>query len=183
MAPLRPFTVLLLGLTCLSAMANNTSPCRDDDRFRQFDFWLGSWEVRQREDNRLAGYNEITVSQNGCLIEEHWRSVNGGTGFSMNIFNPVSGQWRQVWVADGYSIDYRGGLRADGSMRLEGKLYNYRDGTASDFRGTWIPGKDGTIRQLFEIRPGDEGDDGWAVWFDGIYRPVGSHRGAREGPP
>ena len=45
-----------------------------------------------------------------------WTSIQGGTGSSMNYFDPVERQWRQLWVAGGYSIDYTGGLNETGSM-------------------------------------------------------------------
>ncbi len=172
---------LLAVLLSLAAQAGADEPCRDDPRFRQFDFWLGQWEVTQRGSGQRAGFNDIRATQNGCLIEEHWRSLDGSTGFSINYFNPLSGLWRQVWVADGYSIDYQGGLRDDGSMHLEGTLFDYRRGRESPFRGTWMRQDDGSVRQLFEIR-GDAKDD-WQVWFDGIYTHVDARQPAVEGPP
>lgn len=84
----------------------------------------------------------------------------------MNYYNPVKGEWRQVWVASPYSIDYTGGLNEAGQMVLTGHLYTYTNGTTAPFRGTWTPNEDGTVQQVFEQQ--DE-DGTWQTWFDGTY--------------
>ena len=51
-----------------------------------------------------------------------------GTRGSMNYYDAVENQWRQLWVAGGYSIDYTGGLNESGSMVLTGKINYYNMG-------------------------------------------------------
>jgi hypothetical protein len=41
----------------------------------------------------------------GCLLVEHWRNTQGGTGTSINLYNPVDDRWRQLWVSPGTNID------------------------------------------------------------------------------
>ena len=54
-------------------------PCEEDARFAEFDFWVGSWDVHVA-DGSLAGENEITRAERGCVLIERWRSARGGTG-------------------------------------------------------------------------------------------------------
>ncbi len=142
--------------------------CESSPAHRQFDFWLGHWEVRNAEGT-LQGHNRITPVQKGCALREQWRSVRGGTGESLNYFSAHSGQWRQLWLDAGASIiDISGGLEG-GSMRLEGTIeYLDRDRTLP-FRGTWTPLDDGRVRQFFQQQ--DEAGE-WQTWFEGFYSRV-----------
>lgn len=167
--------LLATGLAVAEDAADTTAPptpakiCSEDPRFNAFDFWLGQWNVYATGGDTLGGTNTIEKVEYDCLITESWKSAQGTTGFSMNYFNPVNGLWRQVWVSNGYSIDYSGGLDDSGAMRLEGSIYDYTQGKSSPFRGTWSAEPNGHVRQLFEVF--DQDADKWGVWFDGDYRP------------
>lgn len=143
--------------------------CMDEAAFRQFDFWVGEWDVYSNANGNLAGRNRIESQENGCVLVEHWTSSSGGTGISMNYYDSLTNIWRQVWVASNYSIDIEGGLNQEGSMALVGQLHNYRSGLSFDFRGTWTPNEDGSVRQFFEQKNPRSGE--WQVWFDGKYVP------------
>src|SRR5436190_10357664 len=45
---------------------------------RQFDFWLGQWEVRD-PTGKVVGHNRIETAHGGCALIEHWTSVTGVT--------------------------------------------------------------------------------------------------------
>lgn len=153
------------GLTAGVANAQATG-CDFDPGFTAFDFWVGTWEVTDNSSGELAGTNRIEKIEDDCLIMEHWTSVAGVTGTSMNYYNPVTRQWRQLWVSEGrYAIDIAGGVEA-GSMVLRGRIYDFRGSTA-DFRGTWTPHSDGSVRQFFEQLNPETKD--WEAWFDGRY--------------
>ena len=141
----------------------------DEPEFRQFDFWVGEWDVHNNANGNLAGRNRIESRENGCVLVENWTSSSGGTGMSMNYYDSVTEKWRQVWIASNYSIDVEGGLNQEGAMLLEGQLHNYQSGLSFDFRGTWTPDEDGTVRQFFEQKNPQTG--AWGVWFDGRYSP------------
>jgi hypothetical protein len=144
------------------------SICETMAHFADFDFWLGEWNVYSNDETRkLQGSNSITKHHKNCLIMENWTSQQGGTGRSMNYYDPVEDQWRQLWVAGGYSIDYTGGLNESGSMVLNGKINYYKTGKTHAFRGTWTPKEDGSVRQFFEQQ--NEESKEWSVWFDGLY--------------
>jgi len=144
------------------------SICETMDAFNNFDFWVGEWNVHTNDEKRtFQGTNSITKHHKNCLIMENWTNAQGGTGSSMNYFDPVEDQWRQLWVAGGYSIDYTGGLDESGSMVLTGKINYYNTGESNAFRGKWTANADGSVRQFFEQK--DTETQEWSVWFDGLY--------------
>jgi hypothetical protein len=157
------FFVILLPLIAVSELSvAGEAPCAGSE-YRQFDFWLGRWIVEVGGD--LVGRNEINRRHDGCLLEENWTSVNGGTGSSMNFYDPAEQQWRQIWVSGGTVIDIAGGLE-DTSMRLTGTITYLAEGARLPFRGLWTPLIDGRVRQYFE----EQRDGRWQVWFEGFYR-------------
>ncbi len=176
MIPVKLFTrigcaVLVAALATSTSVTGQTPPkvCMDESAFRQFDFWVGEWDVYNNANGNLAGRNRIESRENGCVLVENWTSSSGGTGMSMNYFDSLTEKWRQVWIASNYSIDIVGGLNPEGAMVLEGQLHNYRSSQSFEFRGTWTPNEDGTVRQFFEQKDPTSGE--WQVWFDGRYQP------------
>lgn len=154
---------LLLG-SASAAIAKPALTCTDP-HYHDFDFWLGKWAVTGK-NGKLAGHSVIEAAHGDCAVYEHWTNAQGGSGGSINYFDPGTRRWRQVYV-DGVGdlIDMEGAL-VGGAMILEGP-YTHADGSRTRLRGTWSKNADGTVRQLFE-----ESKDGgvtWAVWFDGSY--------------
>lgn len=127
---------------------------------RQFDFWLGDWEVTA--GGRKAGTNVITSIQGGFAVHENWTNAGGGTGTSLNFFDRADGKWHQVWIdASGNALFLAGGL-VDGKMVLQ----SAESGGAIQ-RVTWTPLEGATVRQLWETSA-DKGKT-WSVVFDGHY--------------
>lgn len=167
---MKPIIALPVLLLLLAPAADAEGICQSDPHFRDFDFWLGSWQVTARASGQLAGTNRIQAIEDGCALQEVWTGQTGGSGMSLNWYNPATGLWRQVWIArPGYFIDIAGGLQ-DGSMVLEGHITTFHNQTELPFRGTWTPNNDGTVRQFFEQY--SEADEQWQTWFDGLYTPV-----------
>lgn len=162
----RPCLLLLGLLLSPGALAAADGACAGE-RFRDFDFWLGTWRVVDANGEE-AGRNRIERAQQGCLVLENWQGATGGTGTSLNYYDPVAGAWRQVWVSPGALIDIRGGL-ADGSMVLTGSIVYVAEARSLPFRGTWTALPDGRVRQYFE----EQRQVGvWTAWFEGFYEPV-----------
>ena len=150
----------------VEAMSEKAYPCEHDVAFRAFDFWIGKWDV-QGPAGRFAGSNTIERAERGCVLIENWTSVSGGTGMSINYLDKITGEWVQVWNAEGGSqIHIRGGMTDDG-MLLVGTLHDVASDTTTPFRGLWTPLPDGRVRQFFE----QSSDDGktWTTWFEGFY--------------
>jgi len=58
--------------------------------YRDFDFWIGHWDVYDPDGN-FAGENLISVREGGCLLLEEWTGSQGGSGTSMNFYDPAAG--------------------------------------------------------------------------------------------
>ena len=179
---MRALPLLVLLMTTTPTFAQDTppapaapaaapAPCSVAER-RQFDFWLGEWEVTGAKGN-VAGHSRIESLLGGCAIAEHWSSATGGganDGKSYNLYNADLKQWEQFWVdASGSRLHLRGGL-VDGNMVLEGRqdLADPSTGVHRRERITWTPNADGSVRQLWQASV-DEGKT-WTTAFDGLYR-------------
>lgn len=158
--------ILLLAGLAAGAAAAQAPPVCESAPYRAFDFWLGTWQV-DLPDGQAAGRNVIAREQAGCVLVERWEGAGGGTGMSMNFYDPAAGHWRQLWVSAGTQIDIAGNLR-DGAMVLEGTITYLQDARTRPFRGTWTPLADGRVRQFFEEAAGGE----WTPWFEGVYTRV-----------
>lgn len=163
------FIFSLVGTACAEDAPQIAQTfCEENAGFDEWDFWVGEWKVySNNEERQLLGSNSITKHYANCLIKETWADVAGNGGFSVNYFNPVRSQWRQVWVSNGYSIDYTGGLNEQGEMVLEGEIDNYQAGSSQRFRGIWIPEENGDVIQRFEAHDAESGT--WKQWFEGRY--------------
>lgn len=140
--------------------------CMEHAEHRQFDFWAGSWRVSDKNNEKHYGNNRITIEERGCLLQERWQSTGGGTGRSINYYDPSDGKWHQLWVDGGASIIKIAGNLTDGSMVLSGEIYYLAQARKADFRGRWTPLPNGSVRQFFEER---DADGNWQPWFDGYY--------------
>jgi hypothetical protein len=164
---------LLAASLCLAlpvtAQQSERYSCEDTPSHRQFDFWLGTWDVTDEPGVASYGRNTISKRESGCLLLEEYTTDKGFSGSSINYYNPVTDKWYQHWVDNGTSvIQTQGGMVGD-SMIMEGTIYYLGSGRAASFRGTWTPQEDGRVRQFFEER-----DDAgvWQTWFDGYYRRI-----------
>jgi hypothetical protein len=94
------------------------------EAYRQFDFWVGKWDVSGYPTGPLAGTNIITSELDGCAVLEHWKSIFGGRGRSLNAYDASTGRWSQMWVGGGgcpfANIFVEGGLE-DGVMKMAGR--------------------------------------------------------------
>lgn len=135
-------------------------------QYRQFDFWLGSWTVHNYADHKFEGTNTITREQGNCVLQEHWRGSDGGTGTSFNIFDSDTKQWHQTWVDSNGGLLVLNGSFRDGAMSLSG-LMRDAGGRLVLHRITWTPRKDGSVRQRWIASR--TGGKRWRTVFDGVY--------------
>ena len=157
------------GIASAQAPAVNAPPTCTASEHRQFDFWLGAWEVSDPKGKPL-GRSRVEAILGNCVLLENWNSATGFAGKSFNLYNRDSGQWEQFWVdQSGARLHLSGGF-VDGAMVLRGvqDKPNAETKQAQHERITWTPNTDGSVRQLWETSK----DDGktWVVSFDGAYR-------------
>jgi len=174
---MRSLPLLLLALLSVAPFVAPCAQAQSDERaapcstavYRQFDFWIGTWDVYTPEGER-AGTNTITPVHGGCALREEWTSVRGGGGSSINYYDPRAKAWNQLWVdGRGGIIDVTGRF-TDGAMRFEG-VHIYPDGRVEPYRMTFTPQDTGYVRQFIE-QSKDDGET-WYTWFDGLYVPEG----------
>ena len=159
------FACIYLLFLPLTALGQSTC---DEKQYRQFDFWLGNWQVTL-PDGKLAGNNVISVSLNGCIIREHYTTPTGYEGYSFNIFDKQTGQWHQTWVDNsGLLLKLDGNLQGD-QMVLSGEG-KAPDGSELIHKITWTPNEDGTVTQFWQTS-NDKGTT-WTQAFLGKYSKI-----------
>ncbi|MEW6705823.1 MAG: hypothetical protein AB1430_13340 [Pseudomonadota bacterium] len=149
-----------------SAFAQPQPACAAAEH-RQFDFWIGTWEVTT-PDGKVAGENRIEAIANGCALLENWQGRSGFSGKSVNIFDRLDRRWHQEWVDSSGLRLTLAGRWAEGRMLMEGTLPNVdKPGQTVQHRISWTPAADGSVRQLWETSA--DGGKTWNVAFDGKY--------------
>jgi hypothetical protein len=160
MKKLLPLLFLIPSWNCFSQ-----KPCSSDG-FRDFDFWVGEWVV-YTQDTVVAGYSEVEIVLDSCVIQENWSSASSAyTGKSFNSYNEEDGIWTQTWVDNsGVTIHFFGSFN-NGVMHMTGRR-NTKDGEIR-YVMDYIQLPNGRLRQLWKASD----DDGlsWTVLFDGVYR-------------
>jgi hypothetical protein len=168
---LRILLVLLAVLVPLSASAQKKKaaapkgpPCSSAP-YRQFDFWLGDWEV-QTPKGTEAGENKVEKILDGCALRESWTSVDGSHGSSLTSYDGGAGRWTQTFVDDLGMVLVLDGEFRDGKMTLSGHRAASRGSTMLN-RIVWQKIEGDKIRQRWE-QSSDDGKN-WTLLFEGIY--------------
>ena len=140
------------------------APCSQNEH-RQFDFWIGEWEVRDAS-GKLQGHNTIEPILGGCVLKESWRGTSGNVGESFNLYDKQAGHWHQSWVDnDGTLLKLDGGLH-DNAMVMQGPG-KAQDGSGLMNRITWTPLEDGRVKQHWQTS--HDGGETWSDAFVGFY--------------
>ncbi len=138
------------------------------EELRQFDFWVGEWDV-YNAGGTLIGHNRIDLLEGGLVLMENWTSASGGTGKSMNYYEPVSRTWKQIWV-DSKGVLETAGVWEDGALRFRGERKTY-EGQVLQHKMVFTPNEQGQVRQ--HIHESSDGEN-WEEYFNGLYVPAGS---------
>jgi hypothetical protein len=145
--------------------ASQPQPACTAAEYRQFDFWVGEWNVTQ--NGKQAGTSRIEKILDGCAVLESWTGAGGSRGRSLNYYDAMRSVWHQTWVDNqGAPLELEGRLEG-ASMVLAGTARAAAPGGTVVDRITWTPQPDGTVRQHWETSI----DDGksWVTAFDGRY--------------
>jgi hypothetical protein len=141
------FILLFIASASPNLLSQSNCPCCTPEH-RQFDFWLGEWEVFDTTGT-LVGKNTLLVRQDSCLIQENWTGESGGTGTSYNYYDQVNGTWNQLWIDNSGSALKLKGTFFDNKMVLESEDVQ---GPASVYRNriTWEAMPDGSVIQTWD---------------------------------
>jgi hypothetical protein len=90
-------------------------PACATEEARQFDFWLGDWEIQQQIRQadgtwlRLPARTSVSSVLGGCALLEHWEgdvkfywekmgAVEHMKGLSVRSYDPEAGEWCIHWM-------------------------------------------------------------------------------------
>jgi hypothetical protein len=145
-------------------------PCNDNPTYHKLDFWVGEWDVFDFKSGEKGGTNKIEKILKGCALIENWtEAADGSEGKSLFYFQPVKGEWRQVWVTDAGPMKEKvaqASYTGEG-IRFQGEI-PHREGSSHLDRTTLIPLPGDRVRQTIEVSR-DAGKT-WGVVFDAEYR-------------
>jgi hypothetical protein len=152
--------------TVRALMSPDPSYCPSQSQAAQFDFMIGSWQVRNERDNSAVGVATYAKDMQGCLIEEHFTGADGYEGMSFNTFDPFTGRWLRTYVdTDGQRVVLTGGLDAN-AMELSG-MKKVTGNATLRVRSTWTPAGAITVRQRWEVSR--DGGSQWTVVKELVY--------------
>jgi len=132
-------------------------PCATPEA-RQFDFWIGNWQLTWKNPDGSPGNgaNRVESEMNGCVIHENFEGSGAQAliGKSYSVYSPRLKKWQQTWVdSSGGYLDLTGEF-ADGKMVLN------REGILGN-------GKPGRQRMTFYNIAKDQFDWDWDTSEDG----------------
>ena len=164
---------ILFILLCISySVLGQRLPC-SSSQFRQFDFWIGEWDVFGKTGQK-AGDSKISLILDSCIILEEWTSANMQQGLryagkSFNTWNAATKEWQQTWVDNtGNTTAYTHGKYEEKKIIFKTDPFPFSKDTIAVRRLTFFDlGKD-KVRQLGEITK-DKGAT-WATEYDLEYR-------------
>lgn len=160
-----PLLFTLCAASAASAQFAAPAPACSAIEYRQFDFWVGDWDVYPTGSSKPVARSLIERLYDGCAVRENWMPLTRSGGGSLNTFTPSDSKWHQLWVdSQGSWVEFAGALAA-GSMVLQTEPSGP---DASITRMTFSPQADGSVRQLGEISK-DAGKN-WVPSFDFTYR-------------
>lgn len=162
-----PLTAQTPPASTPAAPATPAPPACAAPEHRQFDFWVGRWDVSQTGQTQVIARSLIERLFADCVIRETWMPLSGGGGSSLNTYQPAQRRWRQLWAdsSNGW-VSFEGGIEG-GAMVLTGAWTN-ADGSPNLTRMTYTRNPDGSVRQAGSVS--NDGGQTWTPNFDFTYR-------------
>jgi hypothetical protein len=164
---LRTCLILAVLLAPQAAAAQSPPVACAAPEHRQFDFWVGRWQVWPTGTSAVVAESQIERLYGGCAVREHWMPKTNPGGGSLNSYVAGEKAWRQTWVgSQGERVEFKGGWNGQ-AMVLTGDWPD--EGKPRIVRMTYTRAADGSVRQF-----GEESLDAgrsWAPAFDFTYRP------------
>jgi len=147
----------------LETMTRNAHPCRHAPEFRQFDYWLGEWDVEI--GGRKLSQSSVRLILDDCVIFENYTDSRGYAGKSFSLWDRGTGKWEQRYVdSSGVLSEWTGGL-ADGVMVFYSK--STRNGVETAQRMQYVKEGPDRVRQVIDVSR--DGGKTWSPGFNGLY--------------
>ncbi len=157
---------LLLAGAATAQQQPGPPPCTTPE-YRQFDFWLGDWNVESAASPGRVSRNRITRTNGGCTLHEQYTAPSGYEGSSLNFYDGARKVWHQTW------IDNQGGpLYLEGGLQGSSMVLASTGDSQNIQRIIWTPLPDGRVRQHWESTT--DGGKTWSTVFDGYYTKRGA---------
>ena len=145
----------------------NARPCSVDPKAREFDFWIGEWDVKDTQSGVLVGHNSIQLILGDCVIFENWTNTQGRGGKSFNVYNKDKGFWQQTWIDDrGDVTEYEHGFLKEGALQFVAGPKKVPEGEQITRMTFFDQGPD-QVRQFIETST--NGGKGWTPLYDLTY--------------
>jgi hypothetical protein len=146
-------TFALAGIAAAQETEGKPPPCSPPE-FRQFDFWVGSWDLTWAEDGK--GTNVVEHKFGDCVVQENFDG-GGFRGMSVSTYDPSSKRWKQTWVdSNGSYLDFIGGMQGD---RMVLSRTARRDGKDVEQRMTFYNIEERSLDWDWEIST--DGGESW----------------------
>jgi hypothetical protein len=142
-------------------------PCTDA-AYRQFDFWIGDWDVFDIErPTVIVARARVELILNSCVVHEVYEGIDGHKGESFSIYDATRNVWHQSWVNDhGYLLTIEG-RRQGHAVMLQG-VDHQPNGKPRQVRGEWRS-EDNGVRET--AARSTDGGVTWVPWFDIVFLP------------
>ncbi len=152
----------------LESMKEQAAPCKyaqKNPEYRQFDFWVGNWDVYGK-GGALVGHSHVDLILGNCVVSENWTDMTGGEGKSYNKYNAPLKRWEQYWVDQyGATTFYVGNLEGPNMVYVADGFDP--SGKPQKKRMTFFPLSPDKVRQFGEAS--DDGGKTWTVRYDLTY--------------
>ncbi|HXG66643.1 MAG TPA: hypothetical protein VNO70_16200 [Blastocatellia bacterium] len=156
--------VAVVPFSVVASQSNPQSgPCKSLPQYKQFDFWVGEWDVTAQ--GQKVGASSIQRIVDDCIIYENY-SQGGYSGKSFNFFDAHLGKWRQTWVDSAGNMSEFIGEYRDGAMRYEGESHRQNGSKVLRKMIIYNLGPD-RVRHYSEAST--DGGKTWKVFYDFIY--------------
>jgi ketosteroid isomerase-like protein len=159
------FLCIWTAVAC-SAFARSTPPCTAPE-YKQFDFWLGDWDVFDQGATTSSARVRVDRILDGCVLREQYHDPTGTVGESFTIYDSARRLWHQTWVTNRGRLLTIEGDAHDSSLVLAGAYYR-GNGEEVRVRGTWTP-QGNNVRES-AVTSSDSGKT-WQPWFDLTFKP------------
>jgi tetratricopeptide (TPR) repeat protein len=146
----------------LIAQDKQRRPCMYSTEARQFDFWVGEWDVFNPQGQK-AGTSVIQQISAGCGVLENWRDAFGNEGKSINFYDANTAKWYQYWIGASGGPLRMSGIYKESAMRYEGEPTT-SNGMTTLSRLTFFNIDAKTVRQFAE--QSTDGGKTWTTTYD-----------------